>query len=103
MTPFIAQGGSASLEDAVVLARCLARKTVVGDISGRGSKVMVEEAFDEYLNERKPRLLRLSSQSYLLGKMNETPSKFIKFLCIVFMVILFRESHSHTRYDCASL
>ena len=105
MAPFIAQGGAASLEDAVVLARCLARKTTLAGIpSGKGSsKMMVEEALDEYLKERKPRLLRLSSQSYLLGKMNETPSKFIKFLCIVLMVVLFPDSFIHTRYDCGSL
>lgn len=105
MAPFIAQGGSASLEDAVVLARCLARKTtLVGIPSGRrSSKMMVEEALDEYLKERKPRVLRLSSQSYLLAKMEETSSKFIKFICIVFVMILFSDSHGHTRYDCGSL
>ncbi|XP_062006959.1 monooxygenase 1-like [Rosa rugosa] len=103
MAPFIAQGGSASLEDAVVLARCLARKTIVGIPSGRVSKTMVEEALDEYLKERKPRVLRLSLQTYLIGKMHDTSSKFIKFICIVFMAIIFYDSHGHTRYDCGTL
>ncbi|XP_050380865.1 monooxygenase 1-like [Argentina anserina] len=103
MTPFIAQGGSASLEDGVVLARCLAQKTSAGNLSGRVSKKMVEEALDEYLKERKPRVLRLSLQSYLFGKMHDTSSKFIKFICIVFLTLIFYDSHGHTRYDCGSL
>ncbi|KAL6129500.1 hypothetical protein ACLB2K_072850 [Fragaria x ananassa] len=101
MAPFIAQGGAASLEDAVVLARCLARKTNVGNPSGLVSKTMVEAALDEYLKERKPRVLRLSLQPYLIAKMHETSSKIVKFICIVFMVIIFYDSHGHTHYDCA--
>ncbi|KAL6124855.1 hypothetical protein ACLB2K_077363 [Fragaria x ananassa] len=60
MAPFIAQGGAASLEDAVVLARYLARTTNLGNPSGLVSKTMVEAALDEFLKERKPRVLRLS-------------------------------------------
>ncbi|XP_024199087.2 monooxygenase 1 [Rosa chinensis] len=103
MTPFIAQGGSAALEDAVVLARCFARKAVVGGPGEIGSKLMVEKAFDEYLKERKTRLLRLTFESTLLGKMEETSSKLIKLLCIVLMVVLFRDLFAHTRYDCGKL
>ncbi|KAL6137460.1 hypothetical protein ACLB2K_062752 [Fragaria x ananassa] len=51
MAPFIAQGGAASFEDAVVLTRCLARKTNVGNPSGIVSETMVEEALDEYLKK----------------------------------------------------
>ncbi|PRQ55698.1 putative 3-hydroxybenzoate 6-monooxygenase [Rosa chinensis] len=103
MTPFIAQGGSAALEDAVVLARCLARKAVVDGPGEIGSKLMVEKAFDEYLKERKTRLLRLTIESTLLGKMEETSSKLIKLLYIVLMVVLFRNSFAHARYDCGKL
>ncbi|XP_009361911.2 monooxygenase 1-like [Pyrus x bretschneideri] len=102
MGPFLAQGGSAALEDAVVLARCVAQKTCV-DPSGRGTKLMVEEALDQYVKERKTRVLRLSLQTYLIGKMFHTSSQFVKLICVVLLAILFSEAHGHTRYDCGSL
>ncbi|CAL9004633.1 unnamed protein product [Prunus brigantina] len=102
MGPFLAQGGSACLEDAVVLARCLAR-TIHIDRNARGTKMQVEEAFDEYLKERKMRILRLSLQMYLIGKMLDASSQFVKFICIILLAVLFSDSHGHTRYDCGSL
>ncbi|MCI94748.1 zeaxanthin epoxidase chloroplastic-like, partial [Trifolium medium] len=52
--PFIAQGGSASIEDAIVLARCLAQKmhTTKNTMIERS---IVEEAFDKYVKERRMR------------------------------------------------
>ncbi|XP_021832470.1 FAD-dependent monooxygenase atmM-like [Prunus avium] len=95
MGPFLAQGGSACLEDAVVLARCLAR-TIHIDRNARGTKMQVEEAFDEYLKERKMRILRLSLQMYLIGKMLDASSQFVKFICIILLAVLFSDSHGHT-------
>ncbi|KAI5342449.1 hypothetical protein L3X38_010324 [Prunus dulcis] len=102
MGPFLAQGGSACLEDAIVLARCLARTTQIHR-NARGTKMQVEEAFDEYLKERKMRVLRLSLQMYLIGKMLDASSQFVKFICIILLAVLFSDSHGHTRYDCGSL
>ncbi|KAJ0086359.1 hypothetical protein Patl1_06867 [Pistacia atlantica] len=70
MTPFVGQGGSASIEDAVVLARCMARKFQANynnDHKDFKRKKMIEEAIDEYVNERRMRLVKLALQSYLLG------------------------------------
>ncbi|KDO51363.1 hypothetical protein CISIN_1g048694mg, partial [Citrus sinensis] len=50
MAPFIGQGGSAGIEDAVVLARCLARNTMP-------QYEKIGEALDEYVKERRTRLL----------------------------------------------
>ncbi|XP_034205047.1 monooxygenase 1-like [Prunus dulcis] len=102
MGPFLAQGGSACLEDAIVLARCLARTTQIHR-NARGTKMQVEKAFDEYLKERKMRVLRLSLQMYLIGKMLDASSQFVKFICIILLAVLFSDSHGHTRYDCGSL
>ncbi|XP_008231659.1 PREDICTED: FAD-dependent urate hydroxylase-like [Prunus mume] len=102
MGPFLAQGGSACLEDAIVLARCLARTTHI-DRNARGTKMQVEEAFDEYLKERKMRILRLSLQMYLIGEMLHASSQFVKFICIILLAVLFCDSNGHTRYDCGSL
>ncbi|XP_057527063.1 monooxygenase 1-like [Amaranthus tricolor] len=71
MGPFLGQGGSAALEDAVVLARCLSKKISDANVRGSimelsGQKVM--EALDEYLNERRRRVFLLSYlRRYLFG------------------------------------
>ncbi|KAJ1426493.1 hypothetical protein SESBI_10236 [Sesbania bispinosa] len=102
--PFIAQGGSASLEDAVVLARCLAQK-----MNNSSSKNMrkegkiMEEAFDQYVKERKMRILRLSLHSFLIGKKLDTKSLIVRFVILAIMVVLFRDPNGHTYYDCGTL
>ncbi|KAI8527022.1 hypothetical protein RHMOL_Rhmol12G0044400 [Rhododendron molle] len=108
MGPFLGQGGSAALEDAIVLARCLSRKFVnpVDCLhSERETMRMmheVGEAMDQYVKERRMRVLRLSTQTYLIGLLLKPPSLLVKFACIVFLVVLFR-NRNHTRYDCGLL
>ncbi|KAL2939089.1 Monooxygenase 1 [Bienertia sinuspersici] len=71
MGPFLGQGGSAALEDAVVLARCLSKKISNADLNGRRMDLSGHEyveALDEYLMERKRRVVLLSTQTYLRGK-----------------------------------
>ena len=64
MCPFISQGRGASLEDAVVLARCLSDKlNEATSQSQLGRKMMVEEALDMYVKERRMRLFRISLQT----------------------------------------
>ncbi|KAL8150935.1 hypothetical protein V2J09_020743 [Rumex salicifolius] len=99
MSPFLGQGGSAGLEDAVVLARCLA-----GKIKGLGSEGKewvkeIEEAIDEYVKERRMRLVWLSLQAYLIGSLLETSSVVVKFVIIVMLSVLFRNPFYHTQYD----
>ncbi|PON79888.1 FAD/NAD(P)-binding domain containing protein [Trema orientale] len=108
MGPFLAQGGSASLEDAVVLARCLAPKlssssppSVVQVMKTR--RILVEEAFDEYLKERRKRVFKLCMESYLVGTMVDTPSPLLKLLATVIMAVMFPNPIAHTRYDCGRL
>ncbi|XP_059631049.1 monooxygenase 1-like [Cornus florida] len=107
MGPFLGQGGSAALEDAVVLARCLAEKmSVVYPIKSGRRQMMVHqvgEAMDKYLKERRKRVVQLSTQSYLTGTLLETSSLLIKFACLVFMAIFFSNTSYHTRYDCGRL
>lgn len=106
MSPFIGQGGSACLEDAIVLAEFLAQKRREIGPDGHAEKECMgkyEEALDRYVKQRRMRLVRLSGQSYLLDKMNETSSIFVKILCIVLMIIFFRDSTAHTKYDCRRL
>ena len=109
MGPFLAQGGSAALEDAIVLARCLAQKLhycspkSISSPSQVMKTRMVEKALDEYLKERNKRVFNLCMESYLVGIMVDTPSPLLKFLASIVMAMLFPDPISHTRYDCGRL
>ncbi|KAL5073484.1 hypothetical protein RYX36_012468, partial [Vicia faba] len=71
--PFVAQGGSASIEDAIVLARCLAEK--MNDTTRAVVEInVVEEAFDKYVKERRMRIFWLSLNTFLVGKRLDTKS-----------------------------
>ncbi|CAI9757792.1 unnamed protein product [Fraxinus pennsylvanica] len=106
MGPFLGQGGSAALEDAVVLARCLAQKVSAEDLSICSKKILINkagEAIDLYVKERRKRLVALSTRTYITGLLLETRSKLVKFIVIMLLVILFSDPVGHTKYDCGKL
>ncbi|PQQ04137.1 FAD-dependent urate hydroxylase-like isoform X1 [Prunus yedoensis var. nudiflora] len=106
MGPFLGQGGSASIEDSIVIARCLAQKLAENyDKKSRARHITmmkVEEALDKYVKERRMRLVLLSTQSYLAGLLHQN-SGLVKFVCIILMTALFSDVNRHDRYDCGSL
>ncbi|KAI4331993.1 hypothetical protein L6164_016936 [Bauhinia variegata] len=101
--PFLAQGGSASIEDAVVLGRCLAQKIMKIDKNVVRVETLVKEAFDNYVKERKMRILWLSLHTYLIGKKLDTKSFIVNSIIISIMAILFKDPDVHCRYDCGEL
>ncbi|KAK6940424.1 FAD-binding domain [Dillenia turbinata] len=106
MGPFLGQGGSAGLEDAIVLARCLHQKLIGFDLSSSPTQIIMQkvgESFDEYVRERRMRVVMLSLQAYLTGFLMGSPSMLVKLLSVIFMVIFFRDTLRHTRYDCGGL
>ncbi|GAY60491.1 hypothetical protein CUMW_202370, partial [Citrus unshiu] len=96
MAPFIGQGGSAGNEDGVVLARCLARNTMP-------QYEKIGEALDEYVKERRMRLVGLATQAYLIGSLQETSSMLMKLIIIGQMAVLYRDPFGHTHYNCGCL
>ncbi|KAB8933557.1 hypothetical protein FH972_026843 [Carpinus fangiana] len=107
MGPFLGQGGSAGVEDAIVLARCLAPKLQEENLERNGREMMVQnvgEALDAYVKERRMRLVWLSTQTYLTGKLllDDSPLP-MKLLSLVIVVALFRDPVGHSRYDCGRL
>ncbi|KAL5993212.1 hypothetical protein ACLOJK_014135 [Asimina triloba] len=105
MGPFLGQGAAAALEDAVVLARCLAKvKETPSIINERKWQVAdrVGMALDDYVKERKMRLLRLAIQTYLTGKLVDA-TLFMGVLLAIFIKIVFGGSFGHTKYDCGRL
>ncbi|CAH2062605.1 unnamed protein product [Thlaspi arvense] len=106
MGHFLGQGGSAGLEDAIVLARCLSQKlSFIDPITDENGKVMhnIEAAIDQYLKERKMRVARLSTQSFLIGLLWQSSSMVVKFVIVILMVVLFNNIALHTKYDCGKL
>ncbi|TYI47029.1 hypothetical protein E1A91_D13G144800v1 [Gossypium mustelinum] len=99
--PFISQGGGASLEDAVVLARCLSEK--LKQATEGGGNRLVEEALDEYVRERRMRVFWLSLQTYFMGLAQDNTSKVKKALGIAGLILVFGDQRSHTDYDCGRL
>ncbi|ESQ55903.1 hypothetical protein EUTSA_v10025376mg [Eutrema salsugineum] len=103
MGPFLGQGCSAALEDGVVLARCLWRKLGQDGMNNVFSRKRIEEAIDDYVRERRGRLVRLSTQTYLTSRLIEASSPVTKLLVVVLLMIMFRDQIGHTRYDCGRL
>uniref|UniRef100_A0A2P2KDB8 3-hydroxybenzoate 6-hydroxylase 1 n=3 Tax=Rhizophora mucronata TaxID=61149 RepID=A0A2P2KDB8_RHIMU len=104
MGPFLGQGGSAALEDAVVLARCLAQKAKkLGAPKENVARQEIGEALDQFVKERRMRLFWLSLQTYLLGSLLDTSSTVRKVLILVVLLVLFRNPRHHREYDCGRL
>ncbi|CAK8575350.1 unnamed protein product [Lathyrus sativus] len=100
--PFVAQGGSASIEDAIVLARCLAEK-MNNTTEAVVERNVVEEALDKYAKERRMRIFWLSLNTFLVGKRLDTKSCIFRFVVFAMMFVLFRGPDGHSRYNCGAL
>jgi 2-polyprenyl-6-methoxyphenol hydroxylase-like FAD-dependent oxidoreductase len=103
MGPFIGQGGSASLEDALVLARCLA-ETATGDDQKPARSV--QEVLRSYVKQRRWRILRLCVQAFLNGQLIVASSNLKKVVLRAVVNVLFKGSTTsqwHDQYDCGSL
>jgi 2-polyprenyl-6-methoxyphenol hydroxylase-like FAD-dependent oxidoreductase len=113
MGPYIGQGGSAALEDAVVLARTLSRSVpegVVAVVHGNGStrsrelqEKKISAALGEYVRERRARLFMLSLESYVIGTLRMAKSLLKKIACVAMLTLLGSESRRHANCDCGPL
>ncbi|XP_020246476.1 uncharacterized protein LOC109824318 isoform X1 [Asparagus officinalis] len=93
MDPAIGQGGCVALEDAVVLARCLAREMRAGSCT---------LALKRYETERRTRVSVLSMKSYLIGSLF-TASWIKRVIYLVIFDKFLGGRFSHTQFDCGSL
>lgn len=107
MGPFLGQGGSCGLEDAVVLGRCLARELQFSRDHGNNDqelKKRIEVALEDYVKQRRLRVMRLSTQSYLVGSMIAATSWIKRLACSFILKAFFGGmSLSHAHYDCGPL
>nr|GLL44412.1 uncharacterized protein LOC109177308 [Ipomoea trifida] len=106
MGPFLGQGGCSSLEDAVVVTRCLGSAVVKNNINGIENEektVRIEEALENYAKERRLRVVQLSMHTYLIGVSIATTSKLAKMIFGVAMALFFRNGAAQNEYECVPL
>ncbi|KAK1300099.1 hypothetical protein QJS10_CPB13g01098 [Acorus calamus] len=110
MGPFQGQGAGSSLEDVIVLARCIAKemceatKSVGGIGEHQELQRRIEGALDRYVKERRLRMIRYSLQTYVAWMLLVDSSMVKKLLALaVFIVFFSGTSLSLTRYDCGRL
>lgn len=103
MTPYIGQGGCSTLEDAVILARCLAEVMTGENGSKDEGKERIEEALNKYINQRRWRVVMLMIKSYMTGLLQPGSGRFIRFLREKIMTKVSGDVLAHAHYDCGSL
>uniref|UniRef100_A0A7N0U4U9 FAD-binding domain-containing protein n=1 Tax=Kalanchoe fedtschenkoi TaxID=63787 RepID=A0A7N0U4U9_KALFE len=101
MGPFIAQGGAASLEDAVVLARCLS--VALHKEKSFISPTLVEKALIQYGKERRMRVVKLMTQSYLLATLMWPSSRFMKIFALILLIVFFGRAGDQANFKCGEL
>lgn len=89
MTPDIAQGGCSALEDGVTLARCIGEslKKIMERETRPGRKedveeemVAIHEGLEKYAKQRRWRSFSLAATASLVGFIQESENKLIRFL-----------------------
>ncbi|KAF8653129.1 hypothetical protein HU200_062573 [Digitaria exilis] len=103
MGSYIGQGGSAAMEDAIVLARSLSRAAGSGGGGGELCEKKIGAAMAEYVRERRLRVVRLSLESFAMGMIWATKSMLAKLACQAIVAVLGTHSLGHTNYDCGRL
>ncbi|CAL4980939.1 unnamed protein product [Urochloa decumbens] len=108
MGPFNGQGGAAALEDAVVLARSLSQAMPNGvdadaEMTGHGLDEKLSAAIGRYVQERRPRVVRLSLESFVVGTLLGAKSLVKKLVCRAIMAVLGTRSRFHENFDCGRL
>jgi 2-polyprenyl-6-methoxyphenol hydroxylase-like FAD-dependent oxidoreductase len=109
MGSYIGQGGSAALEDALVLARSLARARAAAAAGGRDDGdeepflLGAATAIGEYVRERRLRVARLSLEAFVMGELLRANSMATKLACMAILALLGTKALGHTNYDCGRL
>lgn len=80
MTPDIGQGGCSSLEDSVVLGRCIG-EAFLKKVDGKDDEFeRIEKGLEKYGRERRWRSFSLISVAYCVGFMQESKGMMMSFL-----------------------
>lgn len=101
MTPDLGQGGSSSLEDAVVLGRWIGQSVIE---NGRLEPIVASKAIEKYVKERRWRAAWLITSSFLTGWAQQDGSQWWrKLLRNIFYRFLYKRMFNVMKYDCGKL
>uniref|UniRef100_A0A2N9HGT3 FAD-binding domain-containing protein n=1 Tax=Fagus sylvatica TaxID=28930 RepID=A0A2N9HGT3_FAGSY len=105
MTPDIGQGGSAALEDGVVLARCLAEALLKEPSEeDKEQHERIEMGLKKYAKERRWRAFELITTSYFAGFIQQNDGKMMNFLREKFLASYLRGLLlKRADFDCGKL
>lgn len=104
MGPFMGQGAASALEDAVVLARCLAQGMCINrNVSSWQLQKSIGKALDKYVRERRIRVIMLSMQTFLRQSMQLPLPVPVKLVIMLILVAIFGKPLSHSQYNCGPL
>ncbi|XP_017241885.1 monooxygenase 2 [Daucus carota subsp. sativus] len=110
MTPDIGQGGCSSLEDAVVLARCLGeailRKTKLhpGEVNEEEEYGRIKQGLEKYGKDRRWRSFNLISSAFLAGYIQQSEGKIMSFLREKWLAKYTADAFLRlANYDCGDL
>ena len=105
MTPDLGQGACSSLEDGVVLARCLGRAMLARkDRDGEEEEYRrIEKGLEDYAKERRWRAFTLMATAYVLGFIEQGSWKLLQPLRDVLAPFLNGMTPFMADYDCGKL
>lgn len=110
MTPDIGQGGCSSLEDAVILARCLGEallkkpKVYVGEVNEEEEYGRIKQALEKYGKDRRWRSFNLITSAFLAGYIQQSEGKIISFLREKWLAKYTTDAFFRlANYDCGKL
>ncbi|TVU48339.1 hypothetical protein EJB05_07973 [Eragrostis curvula] len=104
MTPDLAQGGCSTLEDAVILARCLGKAILEESRRGDAGNKRIEAGLNEYAKFRRWRSIELITTAYAVGFIQQSNNVIISFLREKFLSgFLARRLLKMAEYNCGTL
>ncbi|XP_020518965.1 zeaxanthin epoxidase, chloroplastic isoform X1 [Amborella trichopoda] len=104
MGPYTGQGCAVGLEDSVVLGRCLGlAMRGCHEESEDQTRVRISMALERYVKERKMRVIRMASQTYLVGLLAKPSFPPLKLVVLVVLLLFFGGLQGGTQYDCGTL
>lgn len=110
MTPDIGQGGCSSLEDAVVLARCLGEailskpKFDIAEVTEEEEYGRIKQGLEKYEKDRRWRSFNLISTAFLAGYIQQSEGKIISFLREKWLAKYTADAFLRlANYDCGKL
>lgn len=104
MTPDLGQGACASLEDGVVLARCIgeAFSNKIGEEELDGERV--RKALEKYANERRWRSFNLIARAFVVGWFQQLDGRLMNFARDKWLAkVLAQEMLKQTYFDAGTL